>query len=170
MADADPKARAEAQAAIEERFWKTIRSDRTAMLGLDHETGPRPMTAQLEGEENRGPFWFFGGMDNELTQRLSGETQAYMTFVSKNHEIWASVDGTLALHNDRAMIDKLWNPFVAAWYPNGGKDDPNLALLRFTPTDAKIWHNTGGLFDMVKGWLGLDPKEGAEQKVAEVKL
>lgn len=152
------------------QFWKELSSDRTAMLGLDHETGPRPMTAQVE--DGRPPIWFFGGMDNDLTQKvMGGETQAYMTFVSKGHTMWASVDGTLALHNDRAVIDRLWNPFVAAWYPNGGKEDPNLALLRFTPSTAKLWRsNDNGIFEMVKGLLGFDPKQDAEEDVAEVRL
>mgnify|MGYP006140606399 CR=1 FL=1 len=42
------------------------------------------------------------------------------------------------------MIDRLWNPFVAAWYQEG-KDDPKLALLRLDAERAEIWENGSSL-------------------------
>ena len=53
---------------IEEKFWKALKSDRTAMLGLvSGEDGHnRPMTAQLDGEARRGPIYFFTSKDTEL--------------------------------------------------------------------------------------------------------
>ena len=51
------------------------------------------------------------------------------TFTSKGHDLFATVHGRLSLDNDRAVIDRLWNCYVAAWYERG-KDDPKLALLR----------------------------------------
>ena len=44
---------------------------------------------------------------------------------------------------DPKTIDRLWNPFVAAWF-EGGKSDPKLALLRFEPgvyTTAPFVHD-----------------------------
>ena len=59
---------------------------------------------------------------------------------------------------DRANIDRLWNPFVAAWF-EGGKTDPKLLLLRFDPREAQIWLNENSLFAGVKLLLGTDPKD-----------
>jgi general stress protein 26 len=67
------------------------------------------------------------------------------------------------------MIDKLWNPFVAAWY-EGGKDDPKLQLLRFEPEHAQIWLNENSLFAGLKVLLGRDPKSDYDDKTAEVRL
>jgi general stress protein 26 len=71
--------------------------------------------------------------------------------------------------NDPAVIDRLWNPFVAAWYP-GGKDDPELRLLRFDPESAQVWLNENSVFSALKLMLGRDPKQEYKDKVADVKL
>ena len=120
---------------LEEKFWKSLKSDRTTMLGLvgveDGHT--RPMTALVK--EPRGSIWFFSSRDNLLVQNLSEGHRAMMAFSAKDHELFACVEGSLWLQNDRQAIDRLWNPFVAAWY-EGGKDDPNLLLLRKVLSDA----------------------------------
>ena len=55
---------------------------------------------------------------------------------------------------DRAVIDRLWNPFVAAWY-EGGKDDPKLLLLRMDLSHAKIWKDGSSLVAYALTLLGL---------------
>jgi general stress protein 26 len=70
--------------------------------------------------------------------------------------------------HDRETIERLWNPFIAAWY--NGKDDPKLRLLRFEPGDAQIWLNENSLFAGVKMMLGVDPKKDYKDKVGEVRL
>jgi general stress protein 26 len=67
------------------------------------------------------------------------------------------------------MVDKLWSPFVAAWF-KGGKDDPNLQLLRFEPERAQIWLNDHSLLAGVKLLLGRDPKDSYRDKTADVRL
>ena len=67
------------------------------------------------------------------------------------------------------MIEKLWNPYVAAWYP-GGKDDPNLALFRFNADEAKIWKDGSSLVAGVLALFGKDPGKSYEDNVAEVSL
>jgi len=159
---ADPK-------AFEERFWKALKSDRTMMLGLDgvEDGHARPMTAQFE--EEGGPIWFFTSKDNALVEKLGSENRAIATFASKGHDLFATVHGALALNTDRAVVDRLWNPFVAAWF-EGGKDDPKLALIRFDAERAEIWLDGSSLVAGVKALLGRDPKKDYADKVAEVEL
>ena len=154
---------------IEAKFWKALKSDMTMMIGLDgiEDGHARPMTAQLEGE--RGPIWFFTAKDNVLVQRLEKGNRAIATFSSKGHDIFATVHGTLSLDNDRAIIDKLWNRFVSAWF-QGGKDDPKLALLRLDTERAEIWVDASSLVAGIRLLLGADPKEEYKEKVAEVVL
>ncbi len=90
-------------------------------------------------------------------------------FVSKGHDLFACFDGDLTLNNDRAVIDRLWNPYVAAWY-EGGKDDPKLQLIRFDPERGQVWLNENGLFAGVKLLLGADPKQDYADKKADVDL
>ena len=71
-------------------------------------------------------------------KNLEEGQQGHRHFVSKKHDIFATLHGRLILDTDRATLDRLWNPFVAAWFEKG-KEDPKLALLRFDPAKAEIW-------------------------------
>ncbi|MDX2274954.1 MAG: pyridoxamine 5'-phosphate oxidase family protein, partial [Hyphomonadaceae bacterium] len=57
------------EAEIEHKFWKSLKSDRTLMLGVAGEGHTRPMTAQLE--DDRGPIWIFSSTDTELVQSIT---------------------------------------------------------------------------------------------------
>lgn len=155
---------------LEQKFWKALKGDRTVMLGLDGEEDGhvRPMTAQIEGDAG-GPIWFFTAIDNQLAQKAGTGKRGIAAFASKGHDLFATVHGTLRVDKDRAVIDRLWNPFVAAWY-EGGKDDPKLTLLRLDPEKAEIWLNASSIVAGVKVLLGIDPKKDYKDKVAEVDL
>uniref|UniRef100_B0T2L7 General stress protein n=1 Tax=Caulobacter sp. (strain K31) TaxID=366602 RepID=B0T2L7_CAUSK len=157
------------EAELKSKFWKALKSDRTAMIGLvgSEEDGGQPMTAQIEGDEG-GPIWFFAAADNDLVQAISGRRAALLHFASKGHDLFAKVDGDLSVDTDRATIERLWNPFVAAWFK--GKDDPKIRLLRFDPRDAQIWLNENSLFAGLKMLLGSDPKKDYADKTGEVRL
>ena len=158
-------------AEIEAKFWKALRSDRTMMLGLAgvDEGHTRPMTGQLDGDEDRGPIYFFTAKDTELVADLKHDSRAVATFASKGNDVFATIHGTLVAENDRAVIHRLWNSFVAAWY-EGGKDDPKLQLLRLDTERAQIWVDASSMHAGVKVLLGIDPKQDYKDKVAEVSL
>jgi general stress protein 26 len=156
---------------LEAKFWKALKSDMTMMLGVEggEDGHTRPMTAQLENDQS-GPIWFFTSTDNALVQRLgTGDARAIATFAAKGHELFATVQGSLRVDTDRAVVDRLWNRFVAAWYP-GGKDDPKIALLRLDPERGEVWLNGSSLVAGVKLLGGVDPKKSYRDKVAQVDL
>ena len=155
---------------LEAKLWKALESERTVMLGLDgaEDGHTRPMTAQVE--DDRSHIWFFAARDNALVNALSaGSGRAIATFASKGHDVFATFHGQLSVDDDPAAIDRLWNRFVAAWYP-GGKTDPNIALLRLDPERAEIWLEGSSLVAGVKMLLGVNPRESYKDKVAQVPL
>lgn len=162
---------------LKEKFWSRLKSDRTMMLGLDgvEDGHARPMTAQVEDgvEGEHGPIWFFASIDAAIVQKLQQHhgngDRAIATFVDKGHDLFATVHGSLSIDKDRAVIDRLWNRFIAAWF-EGGKDDPNLTLLRLDAESAEIWLNENNFLAGVKMLLGIDPKKDYQDKVAEVRL
>jgi general stress protein 26 len=159
------------EADITGKFWKSIRSDRTVMLGLAgvDEGHAQPMTVLLDGDRDAGPLWIFSAKDVDLVRALGPGKAGVMNFVAKDHGLFATVQGRLQPSNDRAVIDRLWNRFIAAWYEKG-KDDPKLQLLRFDPERAQIWLNENSTFAAIKLLLGQDPKKEYRDKVAEVKV
>ncbi len=156
---------------IRSKFWKHLKSDRTIMIGLLNDpTGhSQPMTAQLEDDNESGPIWIFSSKDTDFVRSIGDSARVMTQFVSKGHDVFACFGGEISLNNDRAMIDKLWSPFVAAWF-EGGKEDPKLQLLRLDPGSAHIWLNENSLFAGVKLLLGSDPKKEYAGKTADVNL
>lgn len=157
------------EAELVAKFWKALKSDRTVMVGLpDADSGrSQPMTAQIEGDEG-GPIWFFSSSETDLVGAVGGGVAADLHFVGKGHDLFATVSGRMRVNTDPAVVERLWNPFVAAWYE--GKDDPKLRLLCFEPGDAQIWLNENSLFAGLKMMLGVDPKVASKDKVAHTRL
>lgn len=155
---------------IRDRFWKELKSERTLMLGVDGEPGGgmQPMTALIE-EDDGGPLWIFTSKESDLVRAVGGGKPAHATFTGKKHDLFANVTGRLSIDNNKTVIDRLWNPWVAAWFEDG-KDDPKLCLLRFDAEHAKIWLNATPLGAAIEWLFRRDPKESYKDKVAEVSL
>lgn len=155
-------------AELKEKLWAAIRSERTMMLGLTGKDDghTRPMTAIIEGED-RGPIWFFTSTDNEIV--TAGGGRAIASFTSKGHDLFATIHGRVIVDTDRAVVERLWNSGVAAWFD--GKDDPTLRLLRLEPEGAQIWENASSVVAGIKALFGTsDPKKDYKDKVAAVPL
>jgi general stress protein 26 len=152
---------------LETRFWKHLGDDRTLMLGADG-IAPRPMTAIAEDE--RAPLWFFTSSETDLGRHLDASpgVDAVASFAAKDHALFAMLTGRLVADNDRAVIDRLWNPFIAAWFT--GKDDPKLRLLRMDATEAHVWLNENSMLAGIKLLLGSDPKKDYKDKAGDVDL
>lgn len=132
------------QAEAEDKLWEALEDTRTGMLGLVGGTPQhfQPMTA-FEDRDG-GCLWFFTRDDTDLLRDVDGgNDQAMYTLVTKKTDLYACLGGVLTVSNDRSVIDRFWNPVVAAWYPEG-QDDPHLRLIRFDLEDARVWLNDKG--------------------------
>ncbi|MEQ7872729.1 pyridoxamine 5'-phosphate oxidase family protein [Sphingomonas sp. ASV193] len=165
---------------LKQQFWKELHDDRTVMLGLEgvEDDRTRPMTAQVDvpegaSKEDGGTIYFFASRSEGIGADLDEGAKAVATFVSKGHGLFASIHGTLADATDPALVEKLWNPFVASWYKDG-KTDPELILIRFDAREAQIWEAATGatLKAAALKWLfDKDPgKDQQREHVAEVQL
>ena len=150
---------------IRKQFWKALADSPHVMIGATREREHHiPMRAQLD-KDAHSAFWFFTATDN----RLAGGGPAMAQFASKGHDLFACISGTLRRESDRAVLDRLWNNSIAAWY-EGGKDDPGLVLLRFDLDDAEIWTADPGIKGMFKLATGMTMKESDLGRHAEVAL
>lgn len=156
-------------AELEKKLWKALDSHATVFLGLSNrEHGhARPMTVITEGEH--GPLYVFTTKDNDMVQEAGQGSAAFMHYASKGHDLWACIHGNVTVTQDRALIDRLWNSHIAAWYD--GKDDPKIAVIAFDPDHAEVWEDSSSIVAGVKTALGLsDPKADAQSKKATVQL
>ena len=149
---------------LKQDLWTKMADSPFLMVGL---TGTaqhsEPMTAQLD-KDQVDTLWFFAGKDN----RLAGGGSAMAQFVSKGHDFFACLGGTVSQDKDPAMVDKLWSKQTEAWFPEG-KSDPNLTLLRLDIDSAELWEtdmSLGGRLKMLTGQT-IDAREsGSYAKVS----
>lgn len=168
------------EARLRKAFWKALDSSPFIMLGLEgvDDDLTRPMSAQIDvpeggDKDNGGTIYFFASKSDGVGQSVTVGNRAVATFAAKNHDLFAHIHGTLVASNDRAIIERLWNPFVAAWYKDG-KDDPDLCLLRFDTDRAVIWEADKGSTlkaAALKALFDVDPgRAHSEEHKAEVIL
>lgn len=150
---------------LKEMFWKALAQSPYVMLQLDGQPASAvPMTAQLDKDAN-SEIWFFTRRDN----RLAEMGPASFTFTGTGHDLFARVRGTLAEETSRERLDKQWSNFVEAWFP-GGKDDPDLLMLRLDLGDAEIWSGQVGVINMARMALGIDVTDKVDGQHAETQL
>ncbi|HWG84486.1 MAG TPA: pyridoxamine 5'-phosphate oxidase family protein [Deinococcales bacterium] len=116
-----------------------IKGIRTAMLTTADEQGrlrSRPMATQ--DMEPDGTLWFFTCEDSPKVDEVERERQVNVSYSDDGRSLWVSVSGTAAVVTDRAKIEELWKPILKAWFPKG-LEDPDLALLRVSPSAAEYW-------------------------------
>jgi general stress protein 26 len=165
---------------LKKLFWEELSDSPFVMLGLQdvEDSRTRPMTAQIDvpdggDKENGGPLYFFASRTEHLVTAMGQSHRAVATYAAKGHKLFAHIHGTLNLSNDRAVIDRLWNPIIASWYKDG-KDDPDLALIRFDADEANIWKaETGATLKAaaMKALFDVDPgKDHEKDNRADVKL
>ncbi|MDX3910919.1 MAG: pyridoxamine 5'-phosphate oxidase family protein [Sphingobium sp.] len=153
------------EADIKDRFWKELSESPFLMVGLENgHQHSLPMTAQLDKDANSA-FWFYTTRDN----RLASGGAAMAQFAGKDHHLFACIAGTLVEETDQSVVDAHWSNEVAAWYP-GGRQDPNLLMLRFDLGNAEIWLADMSLKGVFKMLVGGDVRSEMKNKHVEVSL
>jgi general stress protein 26 len=147
------------------KFWKALDDSPFLFLQLDADPHTAvPMTAQLD-KHAHSAIWFFTRKDHVFAQ--GGAATA--TFAGKGHEMFARFTGSLSEETDPSRLDKEWSKQVEAWFP-GGKEDPNLLMLRMDLGQAEIWNGDLGFVDNSKMLLGFDVREEARKEHTETTI
>lgn len=148
---------------IREEMWKAMADSPYVMLGtMSDRQHFEPMYAVLDKDAD-SEFWFYTKKDN----RAAKGGPAMVQFVSKGHDLYASIRGTLTAETDPAVIDRYWSKQVEAWYEEG-RNDPSLLMLRFDLDDAEIWetdHSLTGKLKMMTGQTIYSEEAGSHAKV-----
>ena len=139
---------------LKHKFWTSFADSPFVFVQRDAE--PReaiPMTAQLDRDADSA-IWFF----HSRTGPLAAGGPATATLAAKDHKLFARFTGTLTEETDRARLEEQWAPAVEAWFP-GGKDDPDLLMLRMDLGQAEIWNADMGFINTAKMLMGFDVRD-----------
>lgn len=101
----------------------------------------RPMSVQKVDDD--GTIWFFSNVNSEKNHEVQEDNRVQLIFSDTGKMQFLTLYGRTTEHHDQSKIDELWSPMVKAWFPEG-KEDPNLTLLRFEPSDGYYWDTKNG--------------------------
>lgn len=118
---------------------RMVADAKIAMLTTMTENGKhvsRPMAVQ--DVEFDSDLWFFTYADSDLVEQIAVHPQVNVAFSDQKHNNWISVSGAAQRVEDRAQAERLWNPFLKAWFPDG-LETPNLTLVKVHAETAEYW-------------------------------
>ena len=135
---------------LESKFWAELTPMAFTFTGLAGRNDDAPMTLHRDASDGQR-VWIFTTHD----ATISAGGKAVARYVSKGHDFFARMIGDLSMETDESVIDRLWNPRIAAWYP-GGRNDTNLCVLRFELAGAEVWSGEMSPWEMMKMYVGAD--------------
>lgn len=151
-----------------QKIWKMIKDIKVGMLvTLDGEM-PRARPMHLVQSDYDGTLWFYTRRSAEKVFETRQDCDVCLSFSDQEEGVYVSLSGKATLSDDRALIEKYWNPFVAAWFPEG-KDDPDVAMMAIKVQFGEHWKakesKTFQLYEIAKANLKKDtPDMGENEK------
>jgi general stress protein 26 len=116
-----------------------IKGIRIAMLTTVDAGGilrSRPMATQQQ--DFNGELWFFTSRTAHKVVEITTDHHVNLAYSDPSDNRYVSVSGMGRIIVDRKKAVALWTPLMNAWFPKG-LEDPDLALLNVTPTQAEYW-------------------------------
>ncbi|RYY03015.1 MAG: general stress protein [Gammaproteobacteria bacterium] len=150
---------------------KSIRFGMLTTLNDDETLSSRPMTQQ-ELDDN-GILWFFISDTSQLALDINRHQKINVTFAEPADSVYLSTSGNAEVIKFKEKAAELWNPAVAAWFPEG-LDDPHLSLIKFTIHTAEYWDSHSNkmlqLFAIAKAAIsGKPPTDIGEHEKLDLK-
>jgi len=147
-----------------EQVKEIVDHQRVCMMVTDPASYPassRPM-AVAEVDEH-GAFWFLTLRTTDKFDDVEKDPRITLHFSNPSDHEFMTIHGECEVLNDMARKKELWSVFAKAWVPDG-VDNPDLRLLKVTPTDGYYWDTTQGrvvaavkiAFALVTGNTGKD--------------
>src|SRR6185312_495560 len=162
----DPTSIAEARTRVTE----LVRAARICMLttiALDGRQVSRPMG--LQEAEFDGDLWFFAYADSAKVRQIRVNPEVNVAFSDQKHNAWVSVSGTANEGFDVERAQRLWNPVLKVWFPDG-LDTPGLTLIKVHASSAEYWDSPSSTVVNLLGFAraavtGQPPEAGENREV-----
>ncbi|TDC37141.1 pyridoxamine 5'-phosphate oxidase family protein [Micromonospora sp. KC213] len=126
------------------RVTELVRHARVGMLtttGVDGRLVSRPMT--LPEVEFDGELWFFTSARSAKVRQIRVNPEVNISFPDQRRHGWVSVSGSAREGYDRARAERLWQPGLTSWFPDG-LDTPGLTLIKVHAGAVRYWEPAGG--------------------------
>ena len=109
-------------------------------LKTDDGSTSRPMSAIKVCDQ--GNIWFFSEKDSDKNKAIANDKIVQLFFSHPAKGSYLVVNGEAEIILDKTKIEELWTPVAKIWFKEG-KDDPNISIIKVTPTTAYYWDTNG---------------------------
>ncbi len=150
-----------------QQLWEMVKGLEVGMLVSlnDDQLQSRPM--HLVQKDFSGSFYFFTEIPSEKVKEIKDNQEVCLAFSCPKKQTYVSISGVALLNRDQTLIDQFWNPFVAAWFPQG-KNDPSVGLIQIDAYKGEYWQGTSlkvvQLFNYVSALIQKKKPEMGEHK------
>ncbi len=109
-------------------------------LKTDDGSTCRPMSAIKVCDQ--GNIWFFSEKNSDKNKAIESDKIVQLYFSHPAKSSFLVVNGEAEIIFDKKKIEELWTPLAKTWFKEG-KDDPNISIIKVTPTTAYYWDTDG---------------------------
>jgi len=110
---------------------------------LDHEGYPTTSTLSISKADGIRQIIFAGQLDSNKAKRAKEDGRASICIFDDNYEDGAyyniTLVGDIEVATDIATKKATWYQGLEEYFPNGGVDDPNYCVLKFTTKRYNLW-------------------------------
>lgn len=152
-----------------QKIWTLIKDIQVGMLVTQDGNVPRARPMHLVQDDYDGTIWFYTRRSTEkVLEAQQGDTEVCLTFSDQEEGVYVSMSGKARITDDQNIIDRYWNPGVAAWLPE--KEDPDVVMLEIDIEMGEHWaakeSKVFQLYEMAKANLDSDktPDIGENEK------
>lgn len=152
------------------KLQEIVKGSPTCMFATKLEQAPfHVIPMRVQEADYEGNFWFFSSKDSTHNAQINDDPRVQLIFANSPDMEFMTVFGTASVTTDKAQIDRLWDAMVGSWF-EGGKDDPNVSLIRVQPAVAHYWDTEDGKLVTITKMLtravtGSDIDPGVEGKL-----
>ena len=127
----------------------------------------RPMGVQETDEMGR--MFFLSHKNSNKNREINASNEMQLVFSNDQDLEYMSLFGHAEIYRDQKQINKMYTAFADNWF--NGKDDPDITIIRFTPTEGKYCDTRHGKIvqfaSMLAGAItGKNKSDGVEGKIS----
>lgn len=131
-------------------------------------TNSRPMSLQECDKE--GNLWFLSSKESGKNMQIEKDNAVQLYFMNSSDYEYLSIVGNAFIYDDKSTIEDKWSVFASAWFD--GKEDPDVSVIRVTPSEVYYWDTKFGKFVTMLNFISViiagkktDNSDGIEGKL-----
>jgi general stress protein 26 len=145
---------------------KLIKGARVVTLttaAADGRLRSRPM---LPGTLDSGALWFLTRVSSAKSADVGDNQKVNLAYSARKEDRYVSISGAAGIVRDAARVKSLWDRDHKAWF-SGGKNDPELAVLRVSVEQVEYWDAKTGRMVTLAGPFEAPPARPAPPPAAK---